>query len=64
MSVESMIKEMAIDARDVSRRLRSVERGKKDAALELMADKIMERSESVKKENEKDLALAQKKGLT
>ena len=64
MSIEAMIKGMASNARDAARRLRSIERGMKDAALELMAAKVMEKEENIKKENEKDLLLARKKGLS
>lgn len=64
MSVQSMIEEMAKDAKSASRQLRSVERVKKDAALECMADKIMERQESIEKENQKDLSGAREKGLS
>ena len=64
MSIEGMIEEMTKDARDSSRQLRNVERSKKDAALELMAHKLLERKEHIKKENEKDLSLANEKGLS
>ena len=64
MSIEDMIEEMARDALDSSRQLRNVERGKKDAALELMAHKLLERKGHIKEENEKDLSLAKEKGLS
>ena len=64
MSIEGMIEEMTKDARDSSRQLRNVERSKKDAALELMAHKLLEREEHIKEENEKDLSLANEKGLS
>ena len=64
MSIEGMIEKMARDARDSSRQLRNTERGKKDAALELMARKIIEREEQIQTENEKDLSLAKEKGLS
>ena len=63
MSVENMIKKIAGDARDASRQLRRPARGKKDAALELMAGKLFERSEGIKQENQKDLKNAREKGL-
>jgi glutamate-5-semialdehyde dehydrogenase len=59
-----MIEEMAIGAKSASRQLRSVERVKKDAALECMADKLMERQESIEKENQRDLSGAREKGLS
>jgi len=58
-----MIEQMARDAKDASRQLRKVGRGKKDAALELMASRLIERKKSIQKENEKDLSLAREKGL-
>ena len=54
MSLESMIKMMARGAKDASRQLRKIERARKDVALELMAQKLMKRKDTVKKENEKD----------
>ncbi|MBL7175084.1 MAG: glutamate-5-semialdehyde dehydrogenase [Desulfobacteraceae bacterium] len=64
MSITRMIEEMARDAKDASRQLRKVGRGKKDAALELMATRLIKRKESIQKENEKDLSLAREKGLS
>lgn len=59
-----MIEQMARDAKDASRQLRKAGRGKKDAALGLMAAKLIERKESIQKENDKDLSLAREKGLS
>ena len=64
MSIERMIEEMARDAKDASRQLRKVGRGKKDAALALMATRLIKRKESIQKENDKDLSLAREKGLS
>ncbi len=64
MSITRMIEEMARDAKDASRQLRKVGRGKKDAALELMASRLIKRKKSIQKENEKDLSLAREKGLS
>ncbi|MEE9421350.1 MAG: glutamate-5-semialdehyde dehydrogenase, partial [Desulfatiglandaceae bacterium] len=64
MSITRMIEEMARDAKDASRQLRKVGRGKKDAALELMASRLIKRKESIQKENDKDLSLAREKGLS
>ena len=64
MSLEDRIRAIAEDARDASRQMRSVESGKKNAALELMADKLMGKEDRIKKENEKDISLAREKGLT
>jgi len=59
-----MIHDMARDAKESSRQLRNVERSRKDAALELMADRLLEREERIKEENEKDLSMAREKGLS
>lgn len=59
-----MIEQMAGDAKDASRQLRKVGRGKKDAALELMATRLIKRKESIQKENDKDLSRAREKGLS
>jgi len=64
MSITRMIEQMARDAKDASRQLRKVGRGKKDAALELMASRLIKRKKSIQKENEKDLSLAREKGLS
>jgi glutamate-5-semialdehyde dehydrogenase len=64
MSIQGMIEKMARDAKDASRVLRRVERGKKDAALERMADKLLERKDNIKNENHKDLAAAKEEGLS
>jgi glutamate-5-semialdehyde dehydrogenase len=59
-----MIEQMAGDAKDASRQLRKVGRGKKDAALELMATRLIKKKESIQKENDKDLSRAREKGLS
>ena len=64
MSIETMIKEMAMAAKAASRRLRKVEREAKDNALGIMADRLILRGEDIIRENKKDLALAEKSGLT
>jgi glutamate-5-semialdehyde dehydrogenase len=64
MSVETMIVEMARAAKAAARQLRKVERGTKDAALSLMADRLLKRKEHIMKENRKDLDLAEERGLT
>ncbi|MFH1124359.1 MAG: gamma-glutamyl-phosphate reductase, partial [Pseudomonadota bacterium] len=64
MSLREMIEEMAKDAKRASGFLRKVERARKDAALELMASRLLEREEIIRKENEKDLSEARKMGLS
>ena len=64
MSIETMIKEMAMAAKAASRRLRKVEREAKDNALGIMADRLILRGEDIIRENRKDITLAEKSGLT
>jgi glutamate-5-semialdehyde dehydrogenase len=58
-----MITEMGKSAKEAARALRKTERGDKDAALLLMADKLLERIKDIQRENQKDLALAKESGL-
>jgi len=64
MSLSSMIEKMAKDAGDAARQMRRLETAQKDAALELMAAKLLERQSDIKKENLKDLSAAKKSGLS
>jgi len=63
MSIENTIKDMAKEARQALRHLRGVEEGRKNAALELMAARLLERQTDIVKENKKDLAKAREAGL-
>jgi glutamate-5-semialdehyde dehydrogenase len=64
MSLGSMIEEIAREAREASRELRKLGREEKDAALELMATRLLEMQTAIMKENEKDLSLAKEGGLS
>jgi glutamate-5-semialdehyde dehydrogenase len=64
MSTEGMIKGMALDARDAARRLRRVDRPKKDEALTLMAALLKERRDEIRRENGKDVSRARENGLS
>ncbi|MBW2609796.1 MAG: glutamate-5-semialdehyde dehydrogenase [Deltaproteobacteria bacterium] len=64
MSIERMIEDMGMAAKDASRQLRRMERDNKDAALELMADRLVQREKEIIEENSKDLSSAKEKGLT
>jgi glutamate-5-semialdehyde dehydrogenase len=64
MPVKGMIEAMAMDAKQAARQMRSVGRTQKDAALEVMAKKLLQKEALVQKENEKDLAAAQDSGLS
>ena len=46
MSLEKRIKDMAKAGKEASRELRKVSRTRKDAALRLMADKLMQREKT------------------
>jgi len=63
MSLEKRIKDMAKAGKEASRELRRVSRAKKDAALLLTADKLMQREKAIRQENEKDVALAKEQGM-
>ena len=63
MSIENTIKDMAKEARQALRHLRGVEEGRKNAALDLMAARLLERQTDIVKENEKDLVKAREAGL-
>ncbi len=64
MSTENMIKQMAKDAKKASRELRRLERPQKDAALTLMAAKLLEKQNDIIGHNEKDLLNAKQAGLS
>jgi glutamate-5-semialdehyde dehydrogenase len=63
VSIELQIKNMAKAGKEASRELRTVSRTKKDAALQLMAAKLMQREKAIRQENEKDLKLAKEQGM-
>jgi len=63
MSLADTIEEMAEEAKKASRELRILGSAQKDAALELMATKIIEKQADIIKENEKDLNNAKEQGL-
>jgi len=64
MSVSRMMSAMAQQAREASRVLRRLGRPEKDAALKRMAQMLLDRQEEIIGENKKDLALAEKAGLS
>ncbi len=64
MSLSNMIEKMAKDARGAARQLRKLGSAQKNAALELMAARLLERQSEIKKENQKDLSQARKSGLS
>jgi len=62
--ISAMIKEMGIDARAASRQLRKLGREQKDAALELMSSKLIEKQSIIIQENKKDLEKAIGSGMS
>ncbi|NLD35563.1 MAG: glutamate-5-semialdehyde dehydrogenase [Desulfatiglans sp.] len=64
MSIKSMIREIALSAKDASRLLRTIKRKEKDAALESIARKLIERKSEIMIQNKKDLVAAKEKGLS
>ncbi len=64
MSLEDLIKDMTKAGKEASRELRRTTRTSKDAALRLMAEKLMQREKAIRQENEKDLALAKEQGMS
>lgn len=64
MSIKDMIRQMAVDAKEAARALRRFERPEKDAALNLMAAKLKQRKEEIRRENAKDVSLARDNGLS
>jgi glutamate-5-semialdehyde dehydrogenase len=64
MSLENMSTERARDAKAASRSLRKAGTRSKNAALELMASKLVQRESDIRRENKKDLSLAEETGLT
>jgi glutamate-5-semialdehyde dehydrogenase len=64
MSLANMIEDMAKDAKTAARGLRRLERAQKDAALELMAERLFKRQKNIIEENKKDLSQAKAAGLT
>jgi len=59
-----MIEAIGMEAKKAARELRQLRRDRKDAALELMARKLMENHEALINENHKDLTSAHKAGLS
>ncbi len=64
MPIKSMIREIATSAKDASRLLRTINRKEKDAALESIGRKLVERKNEIITRNKKDLAAAKEKGLS
>jgi len=63
MLISEMIEEMAGHARAASRQLRKIGMAQKNDALELMADRLVERQHDIIEENLKDLSNAEAAGM-
>ncbi|NLA74588.1 MAG: glutamate-5-semialdehyde dehydrogenase [Deltaproteobacteria bacterium] len=64
MPIKSMVREIALSAKDASRQLRTIKRKEKDAALESIARKLVEYKNDIMVQNKKDLTAAKEKGLS
>ena len=64
MSIEATIREMAKNAKDASTAVSILDTNKKNAALERIAQKLLDESAAIKEENQKDLAAGKEKGLS
>jgi len=64
MSIAVMIEEMGIQAKNAARKLRQLQRDQKDAALNLMALKLLENRAAIVRENNKDISRALELGLS
>lgn len=64
MSVEETIRNIAKSAKKSARSVAALSTLKKNEALERLADKLVDGADVIKAENEKDLELAKKKGLS
>ena len=64
MSVGTLIKKMAVDAKAASRTLRQIDSPRKDHALALMAENLIKGQDEIIHENRKDLMKAEESGLS
>jgi glutamate-5-semialdehyde dehydrogenase len=64
MSVESIIIQMATDAKSASRQIAKCSSNKKNEVLLKLADKIKQQAQYLKDENKKDLLWAKEKKLS
>jgi glutamate-5-semialdehyde dehydrogenase len=63
MPIASMMEAIGIEAKKAARKVRQLQSSRKDAALKLMARKLLENSAAIIEENHKDLAAAHEAGL-
>ena len=64
MSIEKTITDMARSAKEASKVVARLSTRKKDAALERIAQKLIDEAATIKRENEKDLSEGREKGLS
>lgn len=63
MPIASMMEAIGMEAKKAARKVRQLQSSRKDAALKLMARKLLENSTAIVEENRKDLAAAHDAGL-
>jgi len=64
MSIEETIREMAQTAKRAARVVAGLDTDRKNKALERVAQKLIDEADTIKEENEKDIAYARKKGIS
>ncbi len=64
MPIARMMEAIGIEAKKAARKVRQLQSSRKDAALKLMARKLIENSAAIIEENQKDLAAAYDSGLS
>lgn len=64
MDIKSLVRERALEARQGARALGRASSAQKNQALSAMADALRKQADRLKKENKKDIAFAEKKGLS
>ncbi len=64
MPIASMMEAIGMEAKKAARKVRQLQSSRKDAALKLMARKLIENSAAIIEENQKDLAAAYDSGLS
>ncbi|NVM21108.1 MAG: glutamate-5-semialdehyde dehydrogenase [Desulfobacterales bacterium] len=64
MSIEETIREMAMAAKGAAKVVAGLKTNKKNEVLERVAQELVDGADTIKQENEKDLAYAREKGLS
>jgi glutamate-5-semialdehyde dehydrogenase len=64
MSVEETVREMALAAKSAAKVVSVLSTNKKNQALECVAQKLLDMKDTIRRENDKDLAYAREQGLS